>query len=351
MLPAVYAPLVCDALQLPPGADPLAVYHGTAWVPAASPSPFVHVIWCSPASLDARVDAQAGTTEQQFRCLHTALGANVQAASTQPPSMQPASGVYHELGWGAMAGQSRAMVYPAGRNASVVPFRRNPELSARLAKPLGTVFDMCATVVHDILPPQLLRDHLRSRCACPQDVAAALQYPPATLPGAPPLLSHQVALRGVDETGHTAEVERNCLHAVADLHVDTCDGGAALGTVAIFWCSECPTPHDVADVLERLAYRDLAVFPTVTGGRGVRIGVLVPGWACIVCFRTSACLHGGISAVGPPGVFTPLPPLGLPEGTRAVRIITYPLAAIETLMLNLQDDAFAAAFVRSHLSP
>ena len=77
-----------------------------------------------------------------------------------------------------------------------------------------------------------------------------------------------------------------------------------------------------------LAYRDLVVFPTRKGGRGVRVRLAQPGWTCLLFMRTSECLHGGV---------TPAPEcyprtLSLGGDVRLIRIVTYPLAAVEHLL-------------------
>ena len=138
------------------------------------------------------------------------------------------------------------------------------------------------------------------------------------------------------------------MFAVSDLHVDVGDGGGELGAVSIYWCDACP-PHEEdmseEEMMGRLAYRDLVVFPGKCGGRGVRIGVLRPGWVCVVLMSTRSCLHGGVCAQTP--ALEESPPLVLPDGMRHVRILTYPMRAIETLMQNLRDDTDALERVRA----
>ena len=345
VLPEAYAPLVTHPLAPPADADRTCIYHGTATVPGDSHA-FVHTLWVAHDTLDVFCGAAGGTAAEALG----AISAGVQNAHTCTPLVQPAAGLYTELGWGFMPGTGRESVVADG-HASPMPFRRNPELSDELAPHLSRVFGMCATVAHAILPADVLDDHLQPWHACPADIAEALQYPPR-LPGAPPLLSHQVALRGVDESGGPAESQQRCQEAVADLHVDRNDGGGPLlGTVAIYGCAACPAPL-LAEARARLEHRDMVVFPRTDGGRGVRVRVLVPGWICAVYMKTRTCLHGGVSAVPPrENSGAPVPPLALPAGVQPpVRIITYPLRPVETLMRNLQHDSAAAQTVRDRLS-
>ena len=344
VLPAAYAPLVLEDLALPSDADPRCVYHATAGVPAAT-RPFVHVVWCTHAMLEERGGCDPGTAAARFGELSACIRGPSQATSS--PSVQPFSGFYRELGWGVLAGAGRGAVNCSDGHASVLPFRRDPATSDRLAPALGSLFGMCAHVAHDVLPKDVLQEHLRPWHACPEDIARAWQYPPLP-PGTPPLMSHQVALRGVDESGEAEDVERRCLEAVSDLHVDRGDG---LLSFAIYSC-EC---NESQDVRARLRHRDLAVFPFRPGGRGVRIPVLVPGWVCMVFMCTPQCLHGGVCAEPPLEVRTSsgpqLPPLALPPGMSApVRIIAYPMQMVENLMSHLHDDADGVAYVRRNLA-
>lgn len=342
VLPAAWSPLVSEELRLPDGADRSVVHHGTGSVPGAA-APFVHVLWCTPETLDERTggeDGDGGGTADALRAVSACV--QVEGRTHGGTLVQPAGGLYREVGWGVLSGVGRSTL-EAGGHSSIVPFRRNPELSARLAPALSSVFSRCASLAHAHLPPASLQSHLEPWTACPPDIAHALQYPPL-VPGARPLLSHQVALRGVDET------PQGCLEAVPDLHTDIGDGGGALGTVAIYFCDACP-PQLLQQALVALSYRDLVVFPNADGGRGVRVQVLRPGWVCVVLLRTSSCLHGGVAADTAAANLT-LPP----EMGRPVRVITYPMRAIETLMRNLQDDAVAADVLRDllglpHISP
>ena len=83
---------------------------------------------------------------------------------------------------------------------------------------------------------------------------------------------------------------------------------------------------------ELLHARGLAVFPGRGGGRGVHIRSMVPGWHCAIFMRTHEMLHGGV--VLPED---DIEGFALPE-LEMMRVVTYPLRRIETLLERLGQN-------------
>ena len=87
--------------------------------------------------------------------------------------------------------------------------------------------------------------------------------------------------------------------------------------------------------LERrqLGGRGLAVYPTRTGGRGVHIMSMVPGWHCAILMQTGSRLHGSVvvdeSDVGGFAL----------SHLRLMRVVTYPLKMVENLLKRLAQEA------------
>ena len=57
---------------------------------------------------------------------------------------------------------------------------------------------------------------------------------------------------------------------------------------------------------------------------------------------TRDCLQGGVT----PSTDETRGPVGLPDGVGLMRVVTYPLAAVQRLLLVANDDAASAAVVR-----
>ena len=68
-----------------------------------------------------------------------------------------------------------------------------------------------------------------------------------------------------------------------------------------------------------LPFNNVAVFPTKTGGRGLRFQTMHPDFLCILLMCTPKCLHGSVFP-------NALPPAAaqLPVGIKSVRAIHYP---------------------------
>ena len=142
-----------------------------------------------------------------------------------------------------------------------------------------------------------------------------------------------------DPSASHDERQRRCLHAVSDLHVDTMDGsiGGSLGTMALYVLHASGGGGGVDD--RTLGSRDIAVFPPGRGGRGVRVRVLCPGWICALMFDTSKSVHGGVTLDSSDDGAQHT--LYLPSQLAALRVITYPLSRIQTLLQNLVGDLTA----------
>jgi hypothetical protein len=83
---------------------------------------------------------------------------------------------------------------------------------------------------------------------------------------------------------------------------------------------------------ELLHARGLAVFPGKGGGRGVHLRSMVPGWECAIFMRTHEMLHGSVVLPGDEVEGFALPELEL------MRVVTYPLRRIETLLERLAQN-------------
>ena len=86
----------------------------------------------------------------------------------------------------------------------------------------------------------------------------------------------------------------------------------------------------------------VAVFPCARGGRGVHIHSMVPGWNCALLMRTSCVLHGSV-----------MPDEGGLAGFACrhldmMRVVTYPLKRIETLLARLACDHEAVSQLYEH---
>ena len=78
-----------------------------------------------------------------------------------------------------------------------------------------------------------------------------------------------------------------------------------------------------------LLHRGLVCFPCRTGGRGVHIRSMVPGWHCALLLKTAECLHGSVLLDEQDIAGFALPHL------RMFRIVTYPLRRVETMLARI----------------
>lgn len=196
------------------------------------------------------------------------------------------------------------------------------EMELSLCKVLSDV----SCVINHCLPKELAQQSIPYG-ACPLDWRTAYQYP-RLLPGTPQLKIHQVALR-TPVSRNNGDDDLRALHAISDLHIDKVDGGGTFGSCTIHTCHEvdkslCSTTHKRTKYL--LQHRGLVVFPNEKGGRGVWIHSMVPGWNCVIIFRTNKCLHGSVALSEEDIQGFALKHLSM------FRVITYPLSKIETLL-------------------
>ena len=182
-------------------------------------------------------------------------------------------------------------------------------------------------VLHNALPNKVLKAH-ELPVGCPEEAAQAYQYPRLRA-GCPSLSSHQVVIRGPrGETRGGEGGEAAARMSVSDLHVDRLDGGGELGSCTVHTCRNTDDSHS-GDNNRPVPCRGLAVFPERTGGRGVYIASMVPGWHCAMLMQTARRLHGSV-----------LPGEEDEQGfggahVDMMRIITYPLKAVDNLLRRL----------------
>ena len=287
--------------------------------------------------------------------LHTALAETVRAqvlelsrkrfhavrrrVGLKRDSTSPASGKYVELGVGVMAGGGRGSLEVAGKGTTV-PFPRHARESDLLEGELGEMMSDVSEVLHEALP-ETMKAHA-APLGCPIAAVNAYQYPSLRV-GVPPLSSHQVVIRGPCMTREEGCTEEEADHAaymsVSDLHVDVMDGGGAAGSCTVHTCHASgeggwkePSPPSAGGARRQLRGRGLAVFPTKTGGRGVHIISMVPGWHCAIIMQTGSRLHGSVIVEEPDMVGFALSHL------RLMRVVTYPLIQVENLLKRLAQD-------------
>jgi hypothetical protein len=334
VLPRALSMHVLEPLELPTHPDPRVVYVGRAYSGGGGGAAFLTVVWFTPSTADSVTGSADGTHAATTLGLCAAWrDVSGSMARGGGGSTQGASGSYVELGMGVLPGTGRGSVELGGENSNI-PFPRNAQLSDSMEPLLGEFMSDVSAVVHEVLPPRLMAAHAPP-LACPQHMVHGYQYP-TLRPGTPPLRSHQVVIRG---PGSLA-CDRSAWMGVSDLHVDKWDGGGELGTCTVHTCSmRVHNPlHSMHETnanpreAELLHARGLAVFPGRGGGRGVHIRSMVPGWHCAIFMRTHEMLHGGV--VLPED---DIEGFALPE-LEMMRVVTYPLRRIETLLERLGQN-------------
>ena len=105
-----------------------------------------------------------------------------------------------------------------------------------------------------------------------------------------------------------------------------------------------------------LKYRGLCVFPSRTGGRGVHIHSMRPGWHAAILMQTGERLHGSVVpsrvSMDQDGFMTcslhgeDISGLALPH-LHLMRVVTYPLRRVESLLQRLAIDPSVAKVVSS----
>ena len=206
---------------------------------------------------------------------------------------------------------------------------------------LSRMFAVATSVAHALLPigqVQAASAHVLQLEKSVPMLQHAYQYP-RPIHGFPMVNSHQVALRRPSHSASlsVAEEELLCQQAVSDLHIDACDdlGGWDLGAGTLYWCLAPPgqmLPDTVST--HALQARDLAVFPPIQHPRGVRAGVLRPGWLCMLFTDTSRCPHGGICSMEHGHAS---PSLRLP-GLISGKAVSYPLKRVAALLAGCSKD-------------
>ena len=334
VLPEFCAEIVCTPLRLPSDADPTCLHVGEAYAGDAE-HPFLRCVWFTPETADTVMGEPSGTHLQTTRELHALWRANG-SPLTRVDATQPAAGVYSELGTGIMPGGGRCSMLVGGRRTNV-PYSREAILSKTFEPLLSKYMSSISTILHEAIGSKACASHEIPN-NCPMYIARAYQYP-TLMPKTPQTMSHQVVIRG-PKTLEDPDAFRSC----SDLHVDSWDGGGQLGTCTVHTCTWDRTrPRPTHEVEKRnLALRGIACFPYVHGGRGVHVHSMVPGWQCILLIRTSNSLHGSVvpcAIDSETGRATPLSieGLALPE-LEMMRVVTYPLKRVETLLHRLGED-------------
>ena len=334
ILPRTVAEAVLTPLELPSAPQKDVLYIRSAQA-GGQTLPFVHVVWFTPEGADRVTGRGSGAHVRATRELHDTWR-SLSQNQVRGSSNQPAAGVYTELGVGTMAGTARTSVSVAGKGTSV-PFSRNAHMSDTLEPMLSEFLSDVSAVLHASLPAGTLQDHeVHSRS--PAQACMCYQYPRLRL-GTPPLSMHQIAIRGP----RSGESDREAYMSASDLHVDPCDGGGRAGSCTIHTCHPTNRMAAAHESSEDLSLRGLAVFPSKTGGRGVHIHSMVPGWHCAILMQTAERLHGSV-----------VPEEGLRRGVclqqyQLMRVVTYPLRSVERLMERLAEDprAWPAVLARS----
>jgi hypothetical protein len=342
VLSQLVAELLLEPLVLPDVVDRDTVYYGvgTRIGDDAGQNPFVHSVWFTPA---AAVASGLYRTEDEFLADIVSLDSSMSMSASSPMrgvgAVQPAQGDYEELGVGSLPGIGRSPVIMGGRSHQR-PFSRAPATTDAAEPTLSRVLTVATVVAHGVLPRcevQAARSHMQVLESSVPALQHAYQYP-HRLPGRPMLGIHQVALRrpAIRASQSAAEAETACQHAVSDLHKDRCDGlgGWSLGAGTLYWCVNRPRealPHVVST--HALRARDLAVFPPIPEPRGARVGVMRPGWLCVLFTRTFECAHGGVSPLDMGSCES----LQLP-GLVCGKAVTYPLRAVERLLESSMSE-------------
>ena len=345
VLPSSMARAVLTDIQLPDAPDKDVVYVWSAREVDGG-VPFVHAVWFTPETADCITASSRGAHEKSTNELYEAwqaMGDTHRNGSLN----QPAAGLYHELGVGTFAGTGRTSLSIGGKGTHI-PFPRNECMSDALEPVLSTFVSDVSEVLHVALPEGSMQDH-EVDGRCPAQAINCYQYPKLQ-PGVPPLSSNQVVIRGPRRGACRDESDRQAYMSVSDLHVDPCDGGGRIGTVTVHTCHP-HNPHTgnapmtgLAESSEQLSLRGIAVFPRRHGGRGVHIHSMVPGWQCAIIMQTRERLHGSIL----PDAHT-IRGFGLPD-FRLMRVVTYPLTAVERLLQRLSEEpeAWPRLWANSH---
>ena len=341
VLSQVIAELLLEPLVLPDVVHRDTVYYGVGARTGGDggQNSFVHVVLFTAA---AAVAAGLYCTEDEFLADIVSLDNCMSMSSPMRVAggaVQLAQGYYEELGVGSLPGNGRSSVMMGGRSHQR-PFSRAPALSDTVEPILTRVLTVATVVAHGVLPRcecQGAQSHMEALESSVPALQHAYQYP-RRLPSWPMLSSHQVALRRpAIRAGQSAiEAEIACQHAVSDLHKDRCDGlgGWSLGAGTLYWCVNRPCealPQAVST--HALRARDLAVFPPSLEPRGARVGVMRPGWLCMLFTRTFECAHGGVSPLDM-GSCESLQLQGLVCG----KAVTYPLRSVERLLESSMDE-------------
>ena len=331
VLPSTVAAAVLTDLELPNNPDRGVVYIRSAQS-VSQTSPFVHAVWFAPETVDGITARPAGAHARSTRELREAWLAAAEKHGSGGTKNQPAGGVYAELGVGTMAGRGRTSLSIGGKGTHI-PYSRNACMSSALEPALSSFLSDVSEVLHATLPEGTLQDH-EVDGRCPAEASRCYQYPKLR-PGVEPLSSHQVAIRGPRGRASMHESDREAYMSTSDLHLDPCDGGGRIGSCTIHTCH--PNTPDApwaaaTESREQLRLRGLAVFPSRTGGRGVHIKSMAPGWHCAILMQTGERLHGSVQPNAHEVIGFGLTHLQL------MRVVTYPLTAVERLLERLAEE-------------
>ena len=346
-LPSAAAELVLEPMRLPEDADPCLVYVAEAFCldDDRAAGPFARAVWFTPSVADELSGRPPGSHLQDTHAVHEKWASCVKPNQrTGGAGVQSAGGAYTELGVGVLPGQTRGSMQFSNGTSSTIPFPRNPHASDEMEPVLSDFMSDVSVVLHTVLPESVMSEHAPPH-NCPHIASAMHQYP-SLRDGTPPLRCHQVVVRGPRPHTPTSSrqtidyciADEEAIASLADLHCDKFDGGGDLGTVTIHTCHRKPKPctntEDEIDHRESklLAHRGTAVFATSTGGRGVHIHSMVPGWHCALVFCTSTRLHGSLFLGATERKGFSLPSLDM------LRVVTYPLSRIERLMERIAEE-------------
>ena len=305
----------------------------------------MRVVWYTPLAADWVSGRGIGAHYSAVEHLHEEW-LEVGEAHGKSHATQPASGVCTELGVGLLAGTGRTALHVGGKGTHV-PYPRNPTIAEYMEPALSSFMSDVSQVLHATLPSSVLHEH-EAQLGWPCGATRAYQYP-RLRDGTPPLHSHQVAIRGPSRRGessmtNTEAMDRLAYRSASDMHVDPWDGGGSTGTCTVHTChTHTHASHPIDTQL--LRHRGLAVFPSKGGGRGVHIISMRPGWHCALLMNTDQRLHGSV----------------LPEedeirgyafpSLKMMRVVTYPLKGVETLLTRLAEDPDALEELRANSHP
>ena len=250
----------------------------------------------------------------------------------QASGTQGASGLYSEIGMGAMAGRGRRSFIANGEPCRT-PFQVNGEATVALESALAGLTGLVAGALDEWWPEVLEAMHEPAYVSTTAAaVASAVQYPRP--------LGAELVCPGVQAALRSSATDTGAMppfHAGSDLHTDKQDGTAKYGTWAAYACWEAVEGQLAAEAHRPNPYSDVAVLPTTSGGvGGVRWQTMHLDYLTILLMDTSKSLHG---SVFPDDMHAAA--ACLPAGLHTVRAIHYPLRDVQKMIRNVGNDPAA----------